>query len=92
MASGQVVLTSMVDDPIRAIIHPSHYSGQTQPRQQIGRMAYKCGRALSQYHVVYAHMRKSNTASRKAAERAGFVDATAPEEPRLVLVLSLIHI
>jgi len=71
---------------IRAIIHPSPYYEQAQPRQQIGRMAYKCCCALSQYDVVYAHMRKSNTASRKAAEHAGFVDATAPEDSQRALV------
>ncbi|RZO10665.1 hypothetical protein EKG40_03600 [Pseudomonas moorei] len=78
---------NMVDDPIRGH-HPSFHVFLNRPSQgrQIGRMAYQRCCALSQYDVVYAHMRKSNTASRKAAEHAGFVDATAPEDSQLVLV------
>lgn len=78
---------NMVDDPIRGR-HPSFHVFLNRPSQgrQIGRMAYQRCCALSQYDVVYAHMRKSNTASRKAAEHAGFIDATAPEDSQLVLV------
>lgn len=47
---------------------------------QIGRIAYQYCCELSRHDVVYAHMRKSNTASRKAAEHAGFVDTTTPED------------
>ena len=78
---------NMVDDPIRGH-HPSFHVFLNRPSQgrQIGRMAYQRCCALSQYDVVYAHMRKSNTASRKAAEHAGFIDATAPKDSQLVLV------
>lgn len=81
------VYINMVDDPIRGH-HPSFHVFLNRPSQgrQIGRIAYQRCCALSHYDVVYAHMRKSNTASRKAAEHAGFIDATTPEDSQLVLV------
>ena len=78
---------NLVDDPIRGQ-HPSFHVFLNRPSQgrQIGRIAYQRCCVLSQYDVVYAHMRKSNTASRKSAEHAGFIDATAPDDTQLVLV------
>uniref|UniRef100_UPI002F91A4D1 GNAT family protein n=1 Tax=Pseudomonas sp. Z003-0.4C(8344-21) TaxID=1855380 RepID=UPI002F91A4D1 len=78
---------NMINDRIRGH-HPSFHVFLNRPSQgrQIGRMAYKYCCSLSQYDVIYAHMRKSNAASRKAAEHAGFVDATVPEDSQLVLV------
>ncbi|WP_212566708.1 GNAT family N-acetyltransferase [Stutzerimonas stutzeri] len=82
-----IAYINMVDDPIRGN-HPSFHVFLNRPSQgrQIGRIAYQRCCELSRYDVVYAHMRKSNTASRKAAEHAGFVEATAPEDSQLVLV------
>lgn len=90
LASGKRAGTAyinIVDDPIRGL-HASFHVFLNRPSQgrQIGRIAYLHCCALSQYDVVYAHMRKSNTASRKAAEHAGFVDATGPDDSQLVLV------
>jgi hypothetical protein len=51
----------------------------------IGRIGYKKACELSQHAVIYAHMRKSNLASRKAAEAAGFKDATPTGAVQLVL-------
>ena len=51
----------------------------------IGRIAYRKACELSQHAVIYAHMRKSNLASRKAAEAAGFKDATPTGAIQLVL-------
>lgn len=78
---------NVVDDSIRGL-HASFHVFLNRPSQgrQIGRAAYLRCCLLSQYDVVYAHMRKSNVASRKAAEHAGFVDATRPGESQLVLV------
>lgn len=90
LASGKRAGTAyinVVDDAIRGP-HASFHVFLNRPSQgrQIGRIAYQRCCALSQYDVVYAHMRKSNTASRKAAEHAGFVDATGPDDSQLVLV------
>jgi len=90
LANGERAGTAyinMVDDPIRGH-HPSFHVFLNRPNQgrQIGRIAYQRCCELSRHDVVYAHMRKSNTASRKAAEHAGFVEATAHEDSQLVLV------
>jgi RimJ/RimL family protein N-acetyltransferase len=54
--------------------HPSLqiFLNQADRGKQIGRTAYRLACEQSSYDVVYAHMRKSNTASRRAAEEAGF--------------------
>lgn len=44
--------------------------------RQIGRAGYRKACEASQYDEIYAHMRKSNVASARAAAAAGFVDAT----------------
>jgi len=78
---------NMVNDPIRGL-HPSFHVFLNRPSQgrQIGRIAYQRCCMISKHDVVYAHMRKSNNASRKAAEHAGFVEATVLEDSQLVLV------
>jgi hypothetical protein len=54
--------------------HPSVqiHLNQDQRGKQIGRVAYRLACDQSGYDKVYAHMRKSNLASRRAAEEAGF--------------------
>lgn len=54
--------------------------------RHIGRYAYSLACNDSQYDTIYAHIRKSNYASRKAAEYAGFVDVTKPEDRQIVMV------
>lgn len=51
----------------------------------VGRVAYRKAAEASQHKVLYLHMRKSNHASRLAAEAAGFVDVTPTEERQLIL-------
>ncbi|MEZ8187125.1 hypothetical protein ACED29_15025 [Shewanella sp. 5S214] len=78
---------NLLDDPIRGR-HPSFHVFLNRPSQgrQIGRVVYKSCCLLSQYDVIYAHMRKSNTASRKAAEHGGFIDVTDRGDAQLVMV------
>lgn len=45
---------------------------KTQRGKQIGRVAYRLACEQSGHAVVYAHMRKNNVASMRAAEEAGF--------------------
>lgn len=54
-----------------------HYSVDIHINQRhrgkgIGKSAYKQASVKSGYPVIYAHMRKSNVASQKAAEAAGY--------------------
>lgn len=81
------VYINMVEDPIRGR-HASFHVFLNRPSQgrQIGREAYRFCCSESQHDVIYAHMRKSNVASRKAAEHAGFVDASAQGDTQLVMV------
>ena len=51
----------------------------------IGRVAYRMASEASQYDVIYAHMRKANVASRRAAEQAGYVDASPPGYAQLIM-------
>jgi RimJ/RimL family protein N-acetyltransferase len=51
----------------------------------IGRVAYQLACEESHYDTVYAHMRKSNVASRKAAENAGFKVLENDKIPQLVM-------
>lgn len=54
--------------------------------RRIGRVAYRLACEASAYDEIYAHMRKSNVASRRAAEEAGFNPAALPDQPQLVMV------
>lgn len=51
----------------------------------IGRAAYRQAAEASQHRPLYLHMRKSNHASRLAAEAAGFKDVTTPDVPQLIM-------
>ena len=90
MAEGKragIVYINMVNDAVRGL-HASFHLFLNQPNQgrEIGRVAYKLGCESSSHDVVYAHMRKSNAASHKAALHAGFKDATKDDDSQLVLV------
>jgi len=78
---------NMVEDPQRGL-HASFHVFLNRPSQgrQIGRTAYELCCQESQHDIIFAHMRKSNIASRKAAEHAGFVNASAPDDAQLVMV------
>ncbi len=90
MAEGRRAGTAyinMVTDTIRGL-HASFHIFLNRPSQgrQIGRVAYRLGCESSAHDVIYAHMRKSNAASRLAALHAGFSDATSENDSQLVLV------
>lgn len=82
-----IAYINMLKDEVRGR-HASFHVFLNRPSQgrQIGRAAYQYCCQNSQYDVVYAHMRKSNLASRKAAEHAGFIEASAKGDSQLVLV------
>jgi RimJ/RimL family protein N-acetyltransferase len=54
--------------------HPSIqiFLNKSERGKQIGRVAYRLAAEQSGYDIVYAHMRKSNVASIRAAAEAGF--------------------
>jgi hypothetical protein len=67
--------------------HPSVqiHINKDQRGKQIGRIAYRLACEQSGYDNVYAHMRKSNLASKRAAEEAGF-KALDDKQPQLTMV------
>jgi len=58
----------------------------------IGRIAYRRAAAESRYDTVYAHMRKSNTASKTAASAAGFIPLDQPDNSQLTMVWHRPHV
>lgn len=51
----------------------------------IGRRAYRMAAEASGHDEVWLHMRRSNTASRKAAEHAGFTEINVPGASQLAM-------
>lgn len=68
--------------------HPSIqiHINQNQRGRGIGKTAYRLACEQSSYDKVFAHMRKSNVASQKAAESAGFVKVENDKIKQLSLV------
>jgi hypothetical protein len=54
--------------------------------RQIGRVAYRLACEQSEHDEVVAHMRKSNLASKRAAEEAGFKVIEDASIPQLALI------
>jgi hypothetical protein len=84
--SGYVFINIIQDEHFST--HPSIqiHINQNQRKRGIGRVAYKLACELSGYDRVYAHMRKSNIASRRAAEAAGFAPIVDNKIPQLSMV------
>lgn len=82
-----VVFINVVDEPALGP-HASIqiFLNAASRGRQIGRVAYRKACEASAFDVVYAHMRKSNLASRRAAEEAGFVDIALPAQGQLLMV------
>ena len=88
-ADGQAgrVFIKLVDEPpfgqhhnIQIFLNKAHQG------QGIGSIAYKMACDASGHPKIYAHMRKSNIASRRAAEKAGFEALDLPGMRQLSLV------
>jgi RimJ/RimL family protein N-acetyltransferase len=81
------VFTNIADEPaigrhasIQIFLNIDHQG------RRIGSIAYRKACQASRHDVIYAHMRKSNVASIRAAENAGFVDATPNDHIQKVMV------
>lgn len=62
------------------------YINRKNQGRKIGRAAYRLAAEQSPYDTVFAIMRKSNIASWRAAEEAGFVDDTPPGATQKAMV------
>lgn len=81
------VYINVIDEPPLGV----HASIQIKVNQScqgrgIGRIAYSLASVASEHNTIYAHMRKSNLASRKAAEYAGYVIVEDLTVPQLIMV------
>lgn len=81
-----VIYINLIDEPPIGK-HPSIqiFLNKKSQGRGIGRVAYRMASEASQYDVIYAHMRKANVASRRAAEEAGYVDASPPGFVQLIM-------
>ena len=81
-----VIFINLIDEPPLGL-HASIqiFLNQKSQRQGIGRVAYRKAAEASRYDLIFAHMRKSNLASRRAAEEAGFSNATPLGYPQLIM-------
>lgn len=84
--AGQVFINLIDQPPVGPHASIQIYLNQASQGRGIGRLGYHMACALSRYDVIYAHMQKSNLASARAAEAAGFVDAALPEERQKLMV------
>jgi RimJ/RimL family protein N-acetyltransferase len=84
--AGQVYI-DLANDPILGDHHSIHiFLNKTSQGQGIGRIGYKEACVRSGLDKIYAHMRKSNLASKRAAEAAGFKEVHHDAFTQLVLV------
>ena len=77
--SGVVFINFIDELPVGPHASIQIYLNVQSQGRKIGRVGYERACKESQYDTIYAHMRKANIASIKAAEAAGFVlSATTP--------------
>ena len=83
--AGTVFINLIEEPPIGKHASLQIFLNRESQGRQIGRLAYRRACEASQYDVIYAHMRKSNIASRRAAEEAGFADVTPAGHSQLIM-------
>lgn len=83
------IFINIIDDTIIGR-HPSIqiHINKNKRGEQLGRIAYRLACEESNYDKIYAHMRKSNLASKKAAQYAGFEVLENDSFSQLVMVWS----
>ena len=81
------VFINVIDEPPQGV-HPSIqiFVNKDQQGRGIGTVAYRLACEASGYDQVYAHMRRSNAPSRKAATAAGFAPVDDPGNKQLTMV------
>lgn len=83
--AGEVYINVIAEPPVGPHASIQIYLNIKSQGRGIGRVGYAKACQLSKHEAVYAHMRRSNTASRRAAEAAGFIDATPAGFTQLIL-------
>ncbi|MDQ3802346.1 MAG: GNAT family N-acetyltransferase [Acidobacteriota bacterium] len=70
--AGHVFINWINEEPYGDHASVQIFLNESEQGKQIGRVAYRLACERSRYDTVYAHMRKGNTASKRAAQEAGF--------------------
>ena len=83
--AGEVYINVIDEPPIGHHASLQIYLNIKSQGRGIGRAGYAKACQISTHETIYTHMRRSNVASRRAAEAAGFVDATPPGFVQLIL-------
>ena len=84
--AGYVFINLIDEPPIGQHASIQIYLNQQWRNQGIGREAYRLASHASDYNTIYAHMRKSNLGSWKAAQHAGYVNDDLHTSRQLVMV------
>lgn len=83
--AGDVFINVIDEPPIGRHASIQIFLNRKSQGRRIGRVAYRAACEASHHPVIYAHMRKSNIASRRAAEEAGFKDVSPEGYTQLIL-------
>lgn len=84
--AGEVFINRVNEGPHKGQAFIEIYLNRENQGRKIGRVAYRLAAEKSGYDEVHAVMRKSNKASWRAAEEAGFVDATPPSAMQKAMI------
>ncbi|WP_148216864.1 GNAT family N-acetyltransferase [Phenylobacterium zucineum] len=74
--AGRIFINWIDEPPIGPHASIQIYLNRQSQGRGVGRIAYRLASEESQYDTIYAHMRKSNEASTRAAAAAGYEDVT----------------
>lgn len=83
--AGVIYINFIDEPPVGKHASIQIFLNQKSQGRGVGRVAYRLASEASQYDEVYAHMRKANVASRRAAEEAGYVDVSPPGFTQLIM-------
>lgn len=84
--AGVVFINYIDEPPVGKHASIQIYLNASSQGRRIGRVGYRRACEASKYSTIYAHMQQKNVASIRAAEEAGFVDATPPGHSQVIMV------
>lgn len=83
--AGEVFVNVIDEPPLGRHASLQIFLNVDQQGKGVGRVAYQMAAEASRHDRIYLHMRKSNLASKLAAEAAGFADASPEGITQLIL-------
>jgi hypothetical protein len=86
--AGEVFVNVIDEPPIGIHASMQIFLNQADQGKGIGRVAYRKAAEASRHDLLYLHMRKSNLASKLAAEAAGFQEVALSGISQLLLMRS----